>query len=150
MSKKALLNFRQSRGLLRIDASVDGEVLRFSEHGPLSAQEIEVPLAEISEQTVSYIRRPTLWLFVGACILFYFVSVVFRFFQADPAVDLERLVLTGICVAGLAWYIYAQSGPVIGFHTERGDLLFFDLPGDDSPRDFLEALQKAKRDTAKD
>jgi hypothetical protein len=134
----------QLRAFVRITAKIedDGVVLR--ERGPLTSYQTKVPFTEIPDHAIEYRNVSRGWLLATLIAGVLFVHALTRYLQAADPASVEPVVWMGLFLLTAGFNLWGRSARCIGYACGGGNLFFFDLAGDRSPRLFLQQIQRAK------
>jgi hypothetical protein len=136
--------FRQSRGLLKIEAKILPNGVRYREKGVLRSHESIIRFEDIPDEITRAMHVNRLYLFI--CV-FFAILLCYRFYgyavNGDVTVGtlVHTIVLLLIAVGGTwmqcpKWVGYVGPG--------NATLLFFDTHGRYDPTEFLQAIDQAK------
>ena len=137
-------SFRQSRGLLRVEAQLLPDGVLYRDRALLRSIERKVRFEDIGEDVTRVFHVSRLYLLI---CLFFGVGLILRsysFFTSDTVTPLElvaSVVLFVMPVAGT----WMTSPRLIGYPAAGGGLLFFEH-GRSGPLAFLEELRAAKQE----
>lgn len=134
----------QFRAFVRITAEIEGDCVSLRERGPLSSYQSKVPLIEIPEHAVEYRNVPRGWVFATLVFGLLFAHALTRYWQAAESASVEPVVWMGLFLLAACFNVWGKSARCIGYACASGNLFFFDLPGDRSPRPFMERIQRAR------
>ena len=137
--------YRQSRGLLRIEAHLLPDGVLYRDRALLRSIERKVRFEDIGDDVTRVFHVSRLSLLI--CV-FFGVALLLRTYSFLTGGDVTPLQLTAsvlyfaLPVVGT----WMTSPRLIGFPAAGGGLLFFDREGSGDPRPFLDQLRSAKHD----
>lgn len=134
----------QLRAFVRITAEIEDDGVVLSERGPLFSYQTKVPFTEIPDHAIEYRNVSRVWLFATLIAGFLFVHTLTRYLQTTDPVSIESVVFMGLFLLAAGYNLWGRSVRSIGYACAGGNLFFFDLAGDRSPRPFLQQIQRAK------
>jgi hypothetical protein len=137
-------SFRQSRGLLRIEAQLLPDGVLYRDRALLRSIERKVRFEDIGEDVTRVFQVSRLYVLV---CLFFGVGLILRahdYVTSDTVTPLQL-------AASVVWFVVALAGTwmtsprLIGFPAAGGGLLFFEH-GRPAPVPFLEEMRAAKHE----
>lgn len=137
-------SFRQSRGLLRIEAQVLPDGVLYRERALLRSIERKVRFEDIGEDVTRVFHVSRLYLLICLCFAAALVLRSYSFATSD-AVTAWQLA------ASVVWFVlpvaatWMTSPRLIGFPAAGGGLMFFER-GQPAAVPFLEELRAAKHE----
>jgi len=134
----------QLRAFVQITATIDGDCVSLRERGPMRSYQSKVPLAEIPDHPVEYRNVPHGWVLAAIAFALMFGHALTVYFRSVETASMEPAICMGLLVLAACFNVWGKSARCIGYACPSGNLFFFDLPGEHSPRPFLEHLQRAK------
>ncbi|HSF19706.1 MAG TPA: hypothetical protein VLK65_29565 [Vicinamibacteria bacterium] len=135
--------FRQSRGLLKIEAEILPDGVRYREKAFLKSHESTVRFEEIPDQITRAFHVNRLYLAISAFFAFLLVFRIHGFL-------IEGEVTAGALALSVAWFVAAvggtwmQSPKWIGYVGHTFALMFFDAGGGSDPSEFIEEINRAR------
>jgi hypothetical protein len=136
--------FRQSRGLLRIEAQLLPDGVLYRDRALLRSIERKVRFEDIGEDVTRVFHVSRLYLLI---CLFFGVGLVLRSYSFLTSDGVTALQL----VASLVWFVlpvaatWMTSPRLIGFPAAGGGVMFFEH-GQPGPQPFLDELRTAKQE----
>lgn len=137
------MRLSQSRGLIRVDAEIGAESVRYRRGSVLSSSEVMIPLEEIGDEPIRFFHVSRISLLV--CVFFAATLSlrVFRYVSGDP-VSLASVVWASVLFIVPVLGTWMSSPRWIGLPTDRGSMLFLDRTGAQDPRPFMDEVHRAR------
>lgn len=138
-----MTTLKQSRGIMRIDAEILEDGVRYAERDFLRSFRTTVPFEHISDELTHAFHVSRLYLVITIFFVAAFVLRLYHFVTSEGVSwgSLLWALFLALLAAGGTWM---RSARYVGYSAAGADLLFFDKKGPQDPHEFLQAIQDAK------
>ena len=133
----------QRRGLLRIEAELLPNGVRYSERGFLRSHDSFVPYEEIPDQALRFWNPSRVFLAICAFFIALLIYQAYDFYF-DGSGSLRSLGLTCVWLALACFGAWMRSPRYVGFYARGNGVLFFERKGSTNPEEFMKKLQETR------